>query len=98
MQLSGSSASQAHPRIDIKASLSGTPSSSAFARVFQFGMRHGMRAYTMGQAWWVGDCGPYWGHNALSVSRRSPRIAICRFCRASCRSAAMLSHDQVEAH
>ena len=24
-----------------------------------------MRAYTTGSAWWQGDCGPYWGHNAL---------------------------------
>ena len=43
----------------------GTPATSPFARIFQFGMRHGMRAYTMGQAWWVGDCGPFWGHNAV---------------------------------
>ncbi|MBX9588629.1 MAG: glucans biosynthesis glucosyltransferase MdoH [Hyphomonadaceae bacterium] len=57
---------QVHPRIGILQSLVvGMPSSSAFARIFQFGMRHGMRSYTMGQAWWVGDCGPFWGHNAL---------------------------------
>ena len=57
---------QAHPKIGILQSLVvGMPSSSAFARIFQFGMRHGMRSYTMGQAWWVGDCGPFWGHNAL---------------------------------
>ncbi len=57
---------QAHPHLGILQSLVvGMPSNSAFARVFQFGMRHGMRAYTMGQSWWVGDCGPYWGHNAL---------------------------------
>jgi membrane glycosyltransferase len=57
---------QAHPRLGILQSLVvGMPSASAFARIFQFGMRHGMRSYTMGQAWWVGDCGPYWGHNAL---------------------------------
>ena len=57
---------QAHPKIGILQSLVvGMPSRSAFARIFQFGMRHGMRSYTMGQAWWVGDCGPFWGHNAL---------------------------------
>ena len=28
-------------------------------------MRLGMRSYTIGSAWWQGDCGPYWGHNAL---------------------------------
>ena len=43
---------QAHPRLGILQSLVvGAPSSSAFARIFQFGMRHGMRAYTMGSAW-----------------------------------------------
>ena len=53
---------QAHPKIGILQSLVvGMPSASAFARIFQFGMRHGMRAYTMGQAWWVGDCGPVLG-------------------------------------
>ena len=57
---------QAHPKIGILQSLVvGMPSRSAFARIFQFGMRHGMRSYTTGQAWWVGDCGPFWGHNAL---------------------------------
>ena len=49
---------QAHPKIGILQSLVvGMPSASGFARIFQFGMRHGMRSYTMGQAWWVGDCG-----------------------------------------
>ena len=24
-----------------------------------------MRSYTLGAAWWQGDCGPYWGHNAI---------------------------------
>ena len=37
----------------------GLPSASAFARIFQFGMRHGMRSYTTGSAWWLGDAGPY---------------------------------------
>ena len=54
---------QSYPKLGILQSLVvGTPSSSGFARVFQFGMRLGMRTYTMGQAWWVGDCGPFWGH------------------------------------
>ncbi len=90
---------QAHPKIGILQSLVvGMPSKSAFARIFQFGMRHGMRAYTMGQAWWVGDCGPFWGHNAmvrikpfheqchLPVLPGSPPLG-----------GHVLSHDQVEA-
>jgi len=90
---------QAHPKLGILQSLVvGMPSSSAFARTFQFGMRHGMRAYTMGQAWWVGDCGPFWGHNAV--------VRIKPF-RDSCELPVLpgnpplgghvLSHDQVEA-
>ncbi len=90
---------QAHPRLGILQSLVvGMPSRSAFARIFQFGMRHGMRPYTMGSAWWGGDCGPFWGHNAL--------VRIAPF-REHCHlpvlpggpplSGAVMSHDQVEA-
>ena len=43
----------------------GLPASSAFPRLFQFGMRAGMRVWSTGQDWWQGDEGPYWGHNAL---------------------------------
>lgn len=90
---------QAHPRIGILQSLVvGAPSSSAFARIFQFGMRHGMRAYTMGQSWWVGDCGPYWGHNALL--RIKPFVEHCDLpllSGAPPLGGHVLSHDQVEA-
>ena len=37
----------------------GLPSDSAFTRVFQFGMRMGMKSFTLGSAWWQADCGPY---------------------------------------
>ena len=67
---------QADPGLGILQGLIvGLPSTSAFARVFQFGMRLGMRSYTIGSAWWQGDCGPYWGHNA--VLRLEPFIAHC---------------------
>lgn len=90
---------QAHPKLGILQSLVvGMPSQSAFARVFQFGMRHGMRAYTMGQAWWTADCGPFWGHNAM--------VRIAPF-RDQCHLPVLpgppplgghvMSHDQVEA-
>lgn len=89
----------AFPRLGILQSLVvGLPSQSAFARLFQFGMRHGMRAYTMGSAWWAGDCGPFWGHNAL--------VRIAPF-RDHCHLPVLpggpplgghvMSHDQVEA-
>ncbi|MEM7178699.1 MAG: glucans biosynthesis glucosyltransferase MdoH [Pseudomonadota bacterium] len=90
---------EAHPRLGILQSLVvGTPTTSAFARIFQFGMRHGMRSFTLGAAWWQGDCGPYWGHNALI--RVKP---FRRFCRLPILPGKpplgghMLSHDQVEA-
>ena len=90
---------QAHPKLGILQSLVvGAPTDSGFARVFQFGMRHGMRPYTMGSAWWAGDCGPFWGHNAL--------VRIAPF-RDHCHlpvlpggpplGGQILSHDQVEA-
>lgn len=90
---------QAHPRLGILQSLVvGMPSSSAFARIFQFGMRHGMRSYTMGQAWWVGDCGPFWGHNA--VVRIKPFFEQCELPILPGKpplGGHVLSHDQVEA-
>ena len=76
----------------------GLPSTSAFARVFQFGMRLGMRSYTIGSAWWQGDCGPYWGHNA--VLRLKPFIAHCALpvlSKDGTEDRHILSHDQIEA-
>ena len=85
---------QADPKLGILQGLVvGLPSTSAFARVFQFGMRLGMRSYTIGSAWWQGDCGPYWGHNA--VLRLKPFIAYCELPITG--GGHILSHDQIEA-
>jgi membrane glycosyltransferase len=85
---------QADPNLGILQGLVvGLPSTSAFARLFQFGMRLGMRSYTIGNAWWQGDCGPYWGHNA--VLRLKPFIAHCQLPIAG--DDHILSHDQLEA-
>lgn len=90
---------EANPRLGILQTLVvGLPSKSAFSRLFQFGMRHGMRSYTVGSAWWQGDSGPYWGHNA--IIRLAPFIAYCRLPQLAGRpplGGAILSHDQVEA-
>ncbi len=90
---------QAHPEIGILQQLIvGLPNQSPFPRIFQFGMRHGLRAYTIGSAWWQGDCGPYWGHNALI--RIAPFMAHCRLPQLPGRpplGGRVLSHDQVEA-
>ena len=76
----------------------GLPSASPFARIFQYGMRHGMRVFATGSAWWQGDEGPYWGHNALIRIApfrdhcHLPWIPENRFL-----GGQVLSHDQVEA-
>jgi len=90
---------EAYPRLGILQSLVvGAPAASGFARIFQFGMRHGMRSHTLGAAWWQGDCGPYWGHNALVRVR--PFRRRCRLPLLPGRpplGGHILSHDQVEA-
>jgi membrane glycosyltransferase len=90
---------QAYPKLGIIQSLTvGTPARSAFARLFQFGMRHSMRSYTMGSAWWMGDCGPYWGHNALI--RIQPFRENCELMHLPGKpplGGPILSHDQLEA-
>ena len=85
---------QAYPQIGILQSLVvGAPSASAFARLFQYGMRMGMRSYTLGASWWTGDCGPFWGHNALV--RIEPFLDHCKL--PALPGGPILSHDQVEA-
>ncbi|HEY4254078.1 MAG TPA: glucans biosynthesis glucosyltransferase MdoH [Roseomonas sp.] len=72
----------------------GRPAAAAFPRLFQFGMRAGMRSWGTGQAWWQGDEGPYWGHNA--IIRIAPFRTHCRL-EALPDGSHILSHDQVEA-
>jgi len=90
---------QARPEVGIVQHLAvGLPSTSGFARLFQFGMRLGMRSYTLGSAWWQADCGPFWGHNA--ILRLQPFIAHCNLPLlpgAPPLGGHILSHDQVEA-
>jgi membrane glycosyltransferase len=52
----------------------------------------------MGSAWWMGDCGPFWGHNALV--RIAPFVDHCRLPLVPGGpplGGHVLSHDQVEA-
>jgi membrane glycosyltransferase len=90
---------QVSPEIGMLQSLvTGLPSRSLFTRVFQFGMRHGMRSFTLGSAWWQGDCGPNWGHNVLI--RTAPFRSHCMLPELPGRgplSGPILSHDQLEA-
>ena len=90
---------EAKPRLGILQSLAvGAPADSVFGRIFQFGMRHGMTSFTLGSAWWQGDCGPFWGHNA--VVRVAPFKAHCDLPTLPGKppwGGHILSHDQIEA-
>ena len=90
---------QVQPHIGILQTLvTGLPSASPFARIFQFGMRLGMRSYTLGAASWQGDCGPYWGHNA--ILRIAPFTEHCHLPVLPGKpplGGHVLSHDQLEA-
>ncbi len=90
---------QVYPKLGIIQTLVvGMPSQSAFARIFQFGMRHGMRSYTMGQAWWTADCGPFWGHNAIvRIAPFRDDCALPIIPGSGPFAGHILSHDQVEA-
>ncbi|MGC9417521.1 MAG: glucans biosynthesis glucosyltransferase MdoH [Rhodovulum sp.] len=90
---------EASPEIGILQSLiTGQPSQSFFTRAFQFGMRHGMRSYTLGSAYWQGDCGPNWGHNVLIRAEPFRRHCILPVLPGrGPLSGHILSHDQVEA-
>lgn len=90
---------QSEPRLGILQSLViGMPTSSAFARLFQFGMRLGLRSWTIGSAWWQADCGPYWGHNAvIRVEPFKRHCAIPPLPGKGILSGHILSHDQIEA-
>jgi membrane glycosyltransferase len=86
---------EADPRLAlIQQLIAGRPAARAFPRLFQFGMRAGMRAWATGQGWWQLDDGPYWGHNAIlriAPFRQHARLAPLPD------GSAILSHDQVEA-
>jgi membrane glycosyltransferase len=72
----------------------GLPASAAFPRLFQFGMRAGMRSWARATAWWQGDEACYWGHNAAI------RIAPFRahgWLAPLPDGSTILSHDQIEA-
>jgi membrane glycosyltransferase len=90
---------QADPKLGILQGLvAGLPTTSAFARIFQFGMRLGMQSFTIGSAWWQADCGPYWGHNA--ALRIAPFKTYCEIPVLPGKGVLrghVLSHDQIEA-
>ncbi|HLL26646.1 MAG TPA: glucans biosynthesis glucosyltransferase MdoH [Xanthobacteraceae bacterium] len=90
---------QSHPRLGILQSLAvGLPTLSFFARVFQFGHRHGMHCFAAGAGWWQGDRCQFWGHNA--VIRVAPFREHCRLPVLSGGppfGGHIICHDQIEA-
>lgn len=90
---------QRRPQLGIMQSLViGMPTTSAFARLFQFGMRLGLRSWTIGSAWWQADCGPYWGHNAiLRVTPFKQHCELQPLPGEGILRGHILSHDQLEA-
>ncbi|MGK7869659.1 glucans biosynthesis glucosyltransferase MdoH [Falsiroseomonas sp. E2-1-a20] len=85
---------EAEPKLAIVQQLIvGRPATAAFPRLFQFGMRAGMRAWATGQAWWQMDAGPYWGHNA--ILRAAPFRDHAKL-EALPDGSRILSHDMVE--
>jgi membrane glycosyltransferase len=88
-----------NPKLGIlQALVIGLPSTSAFARIFQFGMRLGMRSWTIGSAWWQADCGPYWGHNAaIRIAPFKQHCEIPPLPGSGVLRGPVLSHDQLEA-
>ncbi|MEO0774239.1 MAG: glucans biosynthesis glucosyltransferase MdoH [Pseudomonadota bacterium] len=90
---------EASPEIGMLQSLvAGLPSKTLFTRAFQFGMRHGMRSYTLGAAWWQADCGPNWGHNILIRSEPFRQHCMLPVLPGNGPlSGYIMSHDQVEA-
>lgn len=86
---------EANPHLAIVQHLTvGLPAAAAFPRLFQFGMRAGMRTWAAALAWWQGDECCYWGHNAMvriapfRVHARLPLLPDGN---------PILSHDQIEA-
>ncbi len=85
----------ANPHLAIVQHLTvGSPAINAFPRLFQFGMRAGMRTWATALAWWQGDECCYWGHNAMV--RIAPFREHCRLPLLPS-GRPILSHDQVEA-
>jgi membrane glycosyltransferase len=90
---------QAGPRIGIVQSLAvGLPNPNLFARIFQFGHRHGMRIFVLGAGWWQGGRCQFWGHNA--AIRVAPFTKHCRLpvlTGGPPLGGHIICHDQIEA-
>jgi membrane glycosyltransferase len=88
-------AMQADPGLAIlQAPVSGRPAAARFGRLFNAGHRAGVQTWILGQDWWQGAEGPFWGHN--DVLRIAPFRQHCRLDLLP-DNTHILSHDHVEA-
>ncbi|MBO1077812.1 glucans biosynthesis glucosyltransferase MdoH [Roseomonas haemaphysalidis] len=78
----------------LQAPVSGRPAAASFGRLFNVGHRAGVQTWILGQDWWQGAQGPFWGHNA--VLRVAPFRQHCRLGLLP-DGTHILSHDHVEA-
>ncbi|WP_343895817.1 glycosyltransferase family 2 protein, partial [Craurococcus roseus] len=85
---------QADPGMAVlQSGIAGRGAETRFARLYDFGLRHGARAWTAGQAWWQGPEQLWWGHNALlriAAFRRDARLPLLPG------GESILSHDYAE--
>jgi membrane glycosyltransferase len=90
---------QENPHLGILQSLIvGILTPSLFARIYEFGHRHGLRCSIVGAAWWQGERCQYWGHNA--IIRLRPFSQFCEMPYLPGKgpfSGHIISHDQIEA-
>jgi membrane glycosyltransferase len=88
-------AMQADPGMAIlQSAIAGRGAETRFSRLYGFGLRHGARIWTTGQAWWQGPEQLWWGHNALvriAAFRRDARLPLLPG------GGPILSHDYAEA-
>ncbi len=89
---------QAHPRIGMLQSVNtGILTPSLFARIFEFGHRHGMRCWIAGAAWWQGERGQYRGHNAaIRVAAYAEHCNLAELPGEEPYGGVMFCHDQIE--
>lgn len=90
---------EARPRLGIlQSQMVGALPPSLFARLFEFGHRHGLRCSIVGAAWWQDDRCQFWGHNA--VVRLAPYKQHCEMPYLPGKgpfSGHVMCHDQIEA-
>lgn len=87
-----------NPRIGMLQSVNcGILMPSVFARILEFGHRHGMRCWVAGTTWWQGDRCQYRGHNAaIRVAAYVKHCSLADLPGKTPFGGVMFCHDQIE--